>query len=178
MSEVFLIAPRDEGGTVYRASHDVVARLAALEREFTPRAGGPVLFENVAEGRLTPFAVRLFRKGYVSLEAGDAHGRLFDITALHDEIEGRLHKILDAAPDEAMPDDVVIPEADLPEEGAVAAMPAGMYGTDHHRPLFGVRPGDHPVEVLENILYGHTEKDDPEGSHHGEHEISDGVDKD
>lgn len=173
----FLVAPKDEGGTIYRAPGGVTERLSTMEEQFRASTGGPVLFEDEAAGRLTPFAVRLFRKGYVSVRPLDDDGRVLEITALHEEIEARLHKVLDAEPDVDTLSDIVIPEADLPFEGPLAALPEGMRGVGHGPHVFGVRPGEHPTEVLENLLYGQTGKDDPESSHHGEHEISDGVDR-
>jgi len=70
----------------------------------------------------------------------------------------------------------VIPEADLPFEDRRRDACAG--ARRQPPPADGRAAGRPPVDVLENILYGRTEKDDPESSHHGEHEISDGVDRD
>ncbi len=175
-----LAAPKDEGGTIFRLPPALFARLAALERSFGARAQSRLFFEDDAQEKLTPFAVRLFKKGYVSIRPEDAGQRVQTIVSIEDALEARLAKIVDTlAPDpEPAEDDVVVTEADLPFEGPLAAMPSGMLGNDHKRPLFGIRPGDDPVEVLENILYGRTGKDDPEGSHYGEHVISDGVDPD
>ena len=174
---VFLIAPPEEGGGVYRAPAEVHETLLGFEREFASRAGCPLIFADVAEHRLTPFAVRLFRKGYVSLRPNEREPRVMDITAVQPEIERRLAKILGLDETAATAaDGILVTESDLPFEGPIAAAPEGMMGAGRVR-LFGVRPGDNPVEVLENILYGHTGKDDPESSHHGEHEISEGVDR-
>ncbi len=174
-----LLAPKEEGGTVYQVPNDLLEDLRRLEAEFLPRVGCRLFFEDESRGVLTPFAVRLFRKGYASFEPSDLGDHAFVVSAIQPELESRLHKILDDLDLEAegTEDDVVIPEADLPYDGTLGAMPALMRG-ETRRPLIGVRPGDHPVELLENILYGRTEKDDPESSHHGEHEISDGVDRD
>jgi hypothetical protein len=174
----YLVAPKDEGGTIYRIPPVLLDRLLTFERDFQLRTGGRLFFEDDQHENLTPFAVRLFRKGYVSIRSEDVGARVQTVTAIENEIEGRLAKIMetfvrDIEPEE---DGIIVTEADLPFVGPLAAMPAGMQGTDHHRPLFGVRPGDDPVELLENILYGRTGKDDPEGSHYGEHLISDGVD--
>ena len=171
-----MVAPMDEGGTIFRTPSNLFDQIVALEREYAPRAGGRLLFEDDDAVRLTPFAARLFRKGYVSLDPADEDPRVRTVTAVQAEFAARLHKLLDEPVDVA-DDDVVIAEADLPFEGPLAAMPAGMQGNEHRRGLFGVRPTENPVEVLENILYGQTAKDDPESSHHGEHEISDGVEK-
>ncbi|MCU0222986.1 MAG: hypothetical protein MUF27_02730 [Acidobacteria bacterium] len=176
-----LLAPREEGGTVYQVPNDLLDELRRLEQDFLPRVGCRLFFEDEARGLLTPFAVRLFRKGYVSSEPSPLDEEALLVTAIQPELEARLHRILDDlavdGEDEARGDDVVIPEADLPYDGTLGAMPALVRG-DNRRPLIGVRPGDHPVDILENILYGRTGKDDPESSHHGEHEISDGVDRD
>lgn len=176
-----LLAPREEGGTVYQVPNDLLDELRRLEQDFLPRVGCRLFFEDEARGLLTPFAVRLFRKGYVSSEPSPLDEEALLVTAIQPELEARLHRILDDLAvdeeDEARGDDVVIPEADLPYDGTLGAMPALVRG-DNRRPLIGVRPGDHPVDILENILYGRTGKDDPESSHHGEHEISDGVDRD
>jgi hypothetical protein len=176
-----LLAPREEGGTVYQVPNALLDELRRLEQDFLPRVGCRLFFEDEARGLLTPFAVRLFRKGYASFEPSPLDEEALVVTAIQPELEARLHRILDdlalAEEEEAQADDVVIPEADLPFEGTLGAMPALVRG-DNRRPLIGVRPGDHPVDILENILYGRTEKDDPESSHHGEHEISDGVDRD
>lgn len=174
-----LQSPAEEGGVVYRAPADIFRTLEALEREFSPYAEGHLFFDDIERGRLTPFAVRLFRKGYISVRPEDVGARVQTITAIYGEIEDRLRKIVQSELAEESPEDaVVIPEAELPFAGPLEAMPVGMRGTGHHRYLFGLRSADNPVEVLENILYGRTAKDDPESSHHGEHEISDGVDRD
>jgi hypothetical protein len=176
-----LLAPVEEGGTVYQVPNALLDELRRLEQDFLPRVGCRLFFEDEGRGLLTPFAVRLFRKGYASVETSPLDDEALVVTAIQPELEARLHRILDdiagSEDEEAAGDDVVIPEADLPYEGTLGAMPALVRG-DNRRPLIGVRPGDHPVDILENILYGRTEKDDPEGSHHGEHEISDGVDRD
>lgn len=169
-----MVAPKDEGATVYRASEHVFRQIAALEHEFAPRAGGQLLFASADGVELTPFAVRLFRKGYVTLNPDDENPRVRNITAVQPEFAARLHKLLEDH-DDPTADEVVIPEAELPFVGPLAAIPTGMKGPHSH--VFGVRPDEDPVEVLENILYGQTSKDDPEGSHHGEHEISDGIDR-
>lgn len=170
----FLLGPQDEGSPIYRVPGDLVLELFRLEDRFAPIAGGPVLFENRDEGRLTSFAVRLFRKGYVSFGTNDPGSRVLDVLVLHPEIEARILKVFTPADDAGPVDDLVIPEADLPFEGAVGAAPVGMHG---HGPVktFGNRPGDHPAELLENLLYGKTDKDDPESSHHAEHQISEGL---
>lgn len=176
-----VLAPKEEGGTIYQVPHALLDELRRLEQEFLPRVGCRLFFEDETRGLLTPFAVRLFRKGYASFDPSPLGDHALVVTAIQPELEARLHRILDdLAPDgedQAAGDEVVIPEADLPYEGTLGAMPALVRG-DNRRPLIGVRPGDHPVDILENILYGRTEKDDPESSHHGEHEISDGVDRD
>lgn len=173
-----LQAPAEEGGVVYRAPAEVFQALESLERDFSPFAEGHLFFEDFGRGRLTPFAVRLFRKGYISVRAQDIGAKVQTITAIHPEIEDRLRKIVQSeAADEPAEDEVVIAESDLPFAGPLEAMPVGMHGTGRRRYLFGLRSAENPVEVLENILYGRTGKDDPESSHHGEHEISDGVDR-
>ena len=63
-------------------------------------------------------------------------------------------------------------------EGPLGALPAGMAGRTRPTRTLGIRGGEDPVAVLENILYGRTVKDDPESSHQGEHNLSDGVDPD
>jgi hypothetical protein len=175
-----LLAPVEEGGTVYQVPNALLDELRRLEQDFLPRVGCRLFFEDEGRGLLTPFAVRLFRKGYASVEPSPLDEEALVVTAIQPELEARLHRILDdiavGEEEEAAGDDVVIPESDLPYEGTLGAMPALVRG-DNRRPLIGVRPGDHPVDILENILYGRTEKDDPESSHHGEHEISDGVDR-
>lgn len=176
-----LQAPHEEGGTVYRIPPDEMETIDRLEAEFSPRVGVSLFFADRRKGLLTPFAVRLFKKGYISIQENDLGSRVQTVTAIQPEIERRLRKIMDDAFPEAeqvSEEEIVIPEADLPFEGALGARPAGMHGLGHRRPIFGARHDENPVDILENILYGRTAKDDPEGSHHGEHEISNGVDHD
>ena len=172
-----LQAPEDEGSTIYHAAPSVMNVLTALEKEFGPRVGGKLFFDDGQAQRLTPFAARLFKRGYVSVEPSPAHPDALLITDIQPEIEARLNKVLMESGEVAASDqDLVVSESDLPFDGRLGALPDGER-TQRRRTGAAGRPGNHPIDLLENLLYGSTPKDDPEGSHHGEHEISDGVDR-
>lgn len=178
MSSIHVMqAPSEEGGTIYHALEDVLNTLSALESEFAPLVGGQLFFLDETKQKLTPFAARLFRKGYVSVERSVAHPGAMAITAVQPEIERRLMKVLGpSAEEETTSDGIVVSEADLPFVGRLGALSEEARAGNRKSGAAG-RPGDHPLDLLENLLYGATPKDDPEGGHHGEHEISDGVDR-
>ncbi len=172
-----LVAPADEGGAVYHAPESIMRTLRGIERDFAPLVGGQLFFTDAEAHHLTPFAARLFERGYVSVEPSTIRSGALMITDVQPEIEARLMKVLaQTEDDQPSGDDVVVNEAELPFDGRLGALPEGVR-TQRRRTGSAGRPDAHPIELLENLLYGATSKDDPEGSHHAEHEISDGVDK-
>ena len=170
---------QDDGEVVYFAPTPVMDMLTALERRFAPRMGGSLFFEDDEATRLTPFAGRLFQQGGVQLNENGATPRRRVITGVNPAVAGKLTNTLELFfPEIPDNEDIVIPESDLPEHGRLAAIPEQLKGPHGSNSVLGLHESDDPVEVLENILYGRTGKDDPESSHYAEHMINDGVDRD